>query len=249
MLYINKYDKVFFFMTILLDFEGVLYRGNDPIPEGKKIYDEASHSGKKIKILTNTSRISTNQISDLLLSSNIHVNTDNIISGAKMTVNFLKMNQIDSILLFGNESFIEEIREAGINVITYEDHEKKSIEEISLYEKAQSVVIASDQSYDFLRASLATRYIYEKKLPLYCVGRDRYFPSSSGSFIPGPFSLSAAPRVASYIEPIIIGKPNKNSIANLLQDLDPNNTTLIGDNLETDFEFAKEMGYEFLKAE
>ena len=226
-------------MTILLDFEGIIFNGNEFIKESFNFIKENIKKGYKIKIFSNTTRLSKKEILLMLQSQNINeINIEDIINGSTFLFKKLEKENIKNCLIFGNKSFINEIKEFGFNVKTFEDHNFTKIEETILFNDIEVIIIGSDFNYNYYRASLATRYILEKKVKFYCIGKDKFFPWNNNEFIPGPFSLSSAPTIASYISPEIIGKPSIENIDLILPNLNLSNTLIIGDNIDTDIQFA-----------
>lgn len=224
---------------ILLDYEGTIFKRNEFIPDSHDFIKDMKQAGFDVKILSNSSRLSTSDFCGTLTNAGItEIAPADIINGQKLTISVLKQKNHKTIFALGNEGFINELKEAGIKVIIPEDHENKSIEEVKLFD-VEAVVVAVDDKYDFLRISYPTRYAIEQKVPFYSVGKDRFFPTErADQFIPGSYTLINPVATASFIEPIIIGKPNPETITNTIDLSSYNEIYVVGDNSETDVAFA-----------
>lgn len=227
---------------ILLDFEGVLFRGNQAVPNaGRFLTAISSNSGTKIKIVTNSTRFSSKEISDLIFTNfDVRIDEADIVNGKRMMENRIKKDGIKKVYLIGDEKLVKELRSDRINVLTLEDHKDDKIEEIPLDEDVDAVIVAQDFNFWYKKAALATRYVIEKKCKFYVVGNDTRFAWENNEVIPGPYTLSACIKTATFKEPIIIGKPSVDD--NELSTKEYNEGIVIGDNQKRDVAFSKKLG-------
>lgn len=227
--------------TLLIDLEGTLLLGENAIHGAAEFVSKHQSLGNEVFVLSNTSKWSSKYITDLLEKSGIKIPTSNIITGAKLTISELKKQNIRSVCVLGNESFINELKDSGLDVISYDDHEGKAIELFKLNDNVQAVVVAEDFKYNFNRATLVVRYMIEKNATFYCVGGDSQVPEPKDYLSPGAYALASAPITATNIIPTVIGKPNLSTVLEFIPKSEE--TWVIGDNADIDVKFANEAGF------
>ena len=227
----------------VFDLNGVLFTKDTEITGASSLFNQLKQNGNKVLILTNSTRLSTNEILELLKGAKFNVEKTDLISGAQIAINYLKKENVSHIFGLCTDSFAKELEESGIKVTRITDTPSTKAELVKLDKTIQAAVFCEDFGYNFVGASLSTRYIFEEKCKFICVGKDRQFPWENGEFIPGAYTLSAATETATYLEPIIIGKPNSSTFLDLLPFKKGDDVVVIGDNQETDIAFANEMGF------
>ena len=227
----------------VFDLNGVLFTKDTEIEGASALFNKLKESGNKVIVLTNSTRLSTEEILALLKSAKFNVEKSDIISGAQIAINYLKKENISHIFGLCTNSFAGELKEAGIKVSQITDTPSTKAELVTLDKTIKAAVFCEDFNYNFVGASLSTRYIFEEKCKFICVGMDRQFPWENGEFIPGAYTLSAATETATYLQPTIIGKPNSETFSDLLPFKKGDDVVVIGDNQETDIAFANEMGF------
>lgn len=217
-----------------LSFDGVLFNGVTPIPHSKDLIECLKLNNYQIHILTNTSKLSSSQIREALSQENLQF--DVLSTGAEMAASRLKKLGHSTIAVLGTDSFCEELKQAGFRVITFEMHEKGSLESIELFKDVTAVLVGEDTNFNIQKAGLMSRYCYEQKCELFAVGPDRQFPSSNGRITPGAYPLAVPISVSSYAPINVIGKPNPDINCSYEEVL------VIGDNPKTDIVFANRIG-------
>ena len=211
--------------------------GKKPVEGAERLLMELHTHGFDIKVVCNTTTLSTAEIHAAITGLGVSMSIDDVISGAKMTIMKMKKNNHKTICVLGEPAFCEELRSAGINVISTDMHEKVSTEAIELVKDVTAVVVAVDTKFDFHKAGLMSRYCYEQHCALYSVGGDRQFPGDDGRIMPGAYSLAVPISCASYAPINVIGKPEIVDGVDLNYDL----IVVIGDNPKTDIEFAEKI--------
>lgn len=217
-----------------LSLDGVLLKGTDPIPNSDKLIESLRSNGYSIHVLTNTSKKSTSEVRDALLRANLSF--DFLSTGAQMAISKLNKLGHSTIAVLGTESFCEELRQAGLNVITFEMHVKASLESVELFKEVTAVLVGEDTRFDIQKAGLMSRYCYEQKCDLFAVGPDRQFPSTGRKITPGAYALAVPISVSSYAPINVIGKPEPELGGVSAEAL------VIGDNPKTDIAFANKLG-------
>jgi HAD superfamily hydrolase (TIGR01450 family) len=223
---------------ILLDFEGVLFAGDRPLPHAADFVQRTSPNSDII-ILSNSSRHSSSEMSAMLQS--ISVTPTRIIDGSLLTITALKADNHTSIFAMGSPGFIQDLRNAGFTIYTMADHGSEPAETVPLKPNVTAIVCGDDFEFEFERITVGFRYVSEQHARLYSVGKDRQFLDSDGTG-PANFTFVVPIAASAGIEPVVIGKPNTEYIGKLLSLEDWREAWVVGDNFETDIEFAHKIG-------
>lgn len=228
--------------SFVFDLKGVLFAADTPIEGSVELFNKLKENGHRVFILSNSTRQSTKEILKQLKEAKLNVEAGELITGCQITVHELKKQNVKRVFCLGTSSLMKELNENGIETVSVGEVNQKA-ELISLDEKVDAVLVAQDFDFNFVRASVATRYILERKAKFFVVGKDRQFPWKNGQYVPGPFTLAAPAKTASYITPELIGKPNLKTIEEILPFKKGENVVFIGDNQETDICLANQLGF------
>ena len=228
--------------TYVFDLKGVLFAADTPIEGSVELFNKLKENGHRVFILSNSTRQSTKEILKQLKEAKLNIEADELISGCQITVHALKKQNIKCVFCLGTSSLMKELNENGIDTVFVGEGSPKA-ELIPLDERVDGVLVAQDFDFNFVRASVATRYIFEQKAKFFVVGKDRQFPWKKGKYVPGPFTLAAPAKTASYVTPEVIGKPNLETFEEILPFKKDENVVFIGDNQETDICLANQLGF------
>ena len=229
--------------SFIFDLKGVLFTKDTVIDGACELFNKLKEKGHKVLILSNSTRQSSEEILTQLKSAKFNIEKEELITGTQIAIQYLKKENITQIFGLCTDSFTKELEAAGINVSRLTDANSPKAELVKLDSKIKAVVFAQDFNYNFVGASLSTRYIMEQKCKFLCIGMDRQFTWENGEYIPGAYTLSAATETATYISPIILGKPFVQTFEEMLPFKKGDDVVVIGDNQETDIKFANEFGF------
>lgn len=189
--FVNFFDLYRCFMSgFIIDIQGIIFKGDEFIPEAKQFMDHLNSEKKQVYLLSNSTRITTKQTINQLKSAGIEIQDSNVITGSKIIVNAMKQENIKHILLLGTDDLCNEVAESGIAVDKGNSLGSAHAEAYKLNDKVEAVVVAEDLSFNFVHASIVARYVLEKKVKFFCVGYDRVFPSKGDNFVPGALTLA-----------------------------------------------------------
>ena len=245
-------EKLREFQTFIFDCDGVLYRGNKPVPAAVRTIKLLKNQGREVKFLTNypESRATIQRKIKGLLG--ISVRKEDIMTVAFATREYIRermSGQRESVFIVGPKDLKREIREIGIETLGLKDVmiDFKIIRVpewllISLYNKndlyhclTAAGLILKEKNFDpshYIATSKGKGWTREKGLSL-----------GIGCFI-------AALQEFSGKKPIVIGKPSNifMEIAKKVWNIAPKDTVLIGDKW-SDIETANENGFFSIKVE
>jgi len=225
------------FDGLLLDMDGVLWKGNEFIEENINFVREWIDTGKEIRFLTNNSTRTRNYYREKLRRAKINVEKDKIITSAWGTSQWLKKKGIKEVFVIGEEGLIKEIEDQEIRTI----NDPETV--LTGHKIPQAVVIGMDRSFTY-RKLWAGLLVIDKGGLFVVTNEDATFPLPDGR-APGGGSLASALKTASGKKPdVVIGKPHSPLFEYAMNNLKipKMRVLMVGDRLETDILGAKRMG-------
>lgn len=215
--------------ALILDMDGVLWRGQTPIGNLSKIYEKIRENEISVVLVTNNSTLTVDQYVKKLESYRFHVDRSSVITSSLATAQFLKKN-------FPQGGSVYVIGEVGVR-LTLEEHGFHHSSENPLF-----VVVGMDRELTYDKLKKATLLI-RSGIPFIATNSDRTFPVPEG-LVPGAGAIVEALKAATDVNPTIIGKPSPIMFQVAVDQLETSvdNILVVGDRLETDIAGAQELG-------
>jgi glycerol-1-phosphatase len=224
---VDRYDAA------LLDLDGVLYRGTEPIDGAAEAVRELRERGVGIAFVTNNSSRTPEQVAEKLRGLGIDARPEEVASSAMATADFLAAQSVGSAFVVGETGIREALRKAGIEVLDGEpDH-------------ADVVVVGvdTDATYATLRTAAL---LVQRGSRLVATNADRSYPVPEGLW-PGAGALLAVITTTTGREPeAVIGKPNTPLLEAALERAGGSRPLVVGDRLDTDISGAAAAGWDSL---
>lgn len=210
-------------MTIqnyLIDMDGVLVHGKTPVPGAAEFIERLYKNDRKFLILTNNSMFTPGDLAHRLKSIGLNIDETKIFTSGLATTLFLQKQKP------GGTVFV--IGESGLTTLLH--NANLIITDI----KPDYVVVGETNAYNFELVKKAVRMI---------LGGARFLLTNpdpngpgEGGIVPGAGALAALIEKASGVAPFVIGKPNPLMMRTAMNYLDVHSeeTTMIGDRMETD---------------
>lgn len=216
--------------AIISDMDGVLWRGDEPLPGLIPFFDFLRDQNLPFILATNNSRKTQYDYIHKLSGLGVKdIQQHNIITSGTATASYLQTHYPTGTKLYvvGGDGLKQVLIHAGF-VLVEDD--------------AEVVVCGIDFELTYNKMRTATLHI-RKGVPFVGTNPDSSFPSPAG-LVPGAGSLLALLESASEVSPTIIGKPARAMFESALQTLgtDPSETLMIGDRIGTDIQGAQEVG-------
>lgn len=221
------------YQLFILDLDGVLYRGSEPIRDAVQTVQRLQSSGKPVFYLTNNSGLTREQYVERLRTMGISTEPSHFMTSAWATTQYV-LSQYDKAKVFvvGEPGLQSELRNSGIQTIENPDEQP-----------VDCVVVGIDRSFSYERLRQAQWAILDGAAFI-ATNSDSTYPAENDRLLPGAGTIVAAIQTATGVEPFVVGKPNTWMLERLLQrnGHSAQEALLIGDRLDTDIAIAKRAG-------
>ncbi len=219
--------------TILLDMDGVIWRGYEPVIDIKALFDKIHQLGCQPFCVTNNATSTVDEYLDKLRNYDVELSSDQILTSAEATAEYLEdhIQKGSSVYVIGEEGLKETIARHGFGISDQPETDHPS-----------AVVVGLDFNITYKKIYLAANLIREGTLFI-GTNPDKTFPMPGG-VAPGAGSIISPVEAASGTVPVIIGKPEKYLYQLALERSGslPEETLMLGDRLETDILGAQRSG-------
>jgi 4-nitrophenyl phosphatase len=216
---------------VIMDMDGVVYRGEIPVPGAIETLEALRHQGVNVAFLTNNASRHRVEFVEKLQAMGLPCSVEQMWGSAYTTARYLCSEAPDAkIFAIGMSGMIREFEEAGLTVTPD-------------YEQATHVVVGLDRDFSYEKLTRAHRAICQGAAFI-ATNLDVTFPDSPSTTVPGAGALAAALQASTGVVPKVIGKPQPTAIA-LIADswsVGPESIVAVGDRLDTDIVAAKTFG-------
>jgi 4-nitrophenyl phosphatase len=235
-------------MLLLVDLDGVVYRGADPVPGVAALLAERAAAGDDVVYVTNNSMHYRADYVTRLAALGAPVTADRVVSAPRATALYLVEQEpgIRRVLTIGASGLDRELRDVGLEVVSAahvaERMAKEGLDGWAAAGHPGAVVAGLDPQLTYLRIAAAADCV-RAGARFIATNRDPIYPSERG-LRPGAGSVIAAIEVASGVSPLVIGKPEPLLMVEAARAVgaDPRGAIVIGDNLVTDIAAARAVG-------
>ena len=214
---------------LIVDMDGVLYRGKEAIPGTGAFLDFLREQGIGFLLATNNSTKTPEQYVVKLAEMGVSVRPGEILTSAQATADYLRSiaPRDTRVFVVGMDGLFSALREAGFALVE---------------NNADYVVAGMDFNVCYERLSQATLQI-RAGARFIGTNADRTFPSERG-ITPGAGALLALLETATGVTPTVIGKPGTALVEQALAHLGahPGTTGMLGDRLDTDILAGRRAG-------
>jgi glycerol-1-phosphatase len=219
--------------ALLFDLDGVLFRGDEPLPNAPETIGALREAGARIVYLTNNSSRTPEQVAAKLTGLGIAADPAEVVTSALATADLLAERRVRSAYTIGGDGVIRALEAVGISVV---DGEASGVSHVV-------VGIDDDLTYAKLRTACV---LVQGGAHLVATSADRTFPSSGGQLWPGAGALVAAITTATGVEAEVVGKPFAPLFESALRRSGGTHPLVIGDRLDTDIAGADALGWDSL---
>jgi len=235
-------------MLLLVDLDGVVYRGAQPVPGVAAVLADRARRGDEVVYVTNNSMWYRADYVTRLSAMGAPVIPDRIVSSARATALYLREFEpnVRKVLVVGGQGLVHELQDVGIEVL-YSGEAADRWKENGRDARAavghvDAVVVGLDTDFTYARLACAAEAI-RSGAKFVATNRDPVYPMEKG-LMPGAGSIVAAIAAATSVTPISLGKPGPLllEVAAHAVGRKPDEAVMIGDSLVTDIPAAIAVG-------
>jgi len=213
----------------LIDMDGVIYRGSEPIPGAQRFIADLHERQIPFRFLTNNSRRSRLDVATKLRRLGFEVEADHVFTCATATARFLSQQKPNgTAFVIGESGLVTALHECGYAIV---DHDP------------DYVVVGEGRTLTFEMVEAALRMIVDGA-KLIATNLDPTCPTENG-LRPGCGAVVAMLETAAGVRAFSVGKPSPVMLRAARKEigLTTDQTIVIGDTMETDILGGSQLGF------
>lgn len=244
-------------MLLLVDLDGVVYRGREPVPGVAAVLADRAARGDVVVYVTNNSMHYRADYVPRLEAMGAPAAADRVVSAGRATALHLVNHEpaVRRVLVVGASGLRRELTDVGLQVLDAGERadllarrsaeaqiDGSMVDEFEVAGRPDAVVVGLDQELTYGKLTIAAVAI-RAGARFIATNRDPALPTER-SLRPGAGSIVAAVEAATGITPITIGKPATELLeeAARLVGSQARDAVVIGDGLTTDIAAAHAVG-------
>ncbi len=223
--------------AVLSDMDGVLWRGDDPLPGFREFFAFLRTRDLPYALLTNNSSKTVEMYTEKLRNLGAgDVPPEAILTSALAVAGVVADRHPSGTRVFaiGHVGLTRALEDRGFEVVAGGDYGGD----------AAAVVVGLDRDLTYDKIAVATRLLMSEDVTLYGSNIDVTFPAPGGIVAPGAGACVGVIEIAAGRKAVYGGKPEAPMFAQALERLGtpPAETLMIGDRYETDITGAARAG-------
>jgi HAD superfamily hydrolase (TIGR01458 family) len=203
---------------ILLDIDGVLYVGDDPIDGAHEALGELRELGAGVRLVTNTTSRSRRQVCEHLGELGFDVTVEEVLTPAAMAVAYCDEREHESVELIVSDGLREDLAQFG---------------DAASGETVEAVILGDvGARFDSELLNHAFRLLMDGA-ELVALQHNRYWRRADGMAL-DVGAYAAALEYATRREAVVVGKPAEAFFQAAIVDMGLENAVMVGDDVEAD---------------
>ena len=234
-------------MLLLVDLDGVVYRGAAPVPGVADVLAARAAVGDSVVYVTNNSMHYRADYVTRLGEMGAPVTPDRVVSSARATALYLAgLDGVRRVLVVGAGGLERECRDVGLDVVTAAHaaslHAREGLNGWDAAGAPDAVVVGLDPQFTYQKLTVAVDCV-RHGARFIATNRDPVYPTERGNR-PGAGSIVAAVEAGAEIVPVSIGKPAPLllEMAARVVGIPVGDAVMIGDGIATDLAAAVAIG-------
>jgi HAD superfamily hydrolase (TIGR01450 family) len=235
-------------LLLLVDLDGVVYRGADPIPGVATLLADRAARGDDVVYVTNNSMHYRADYVARLSAMGAPITPDRVVSSARATALHIVNHEpgIRRVLVVGAGGLERELRDVGLDVVTAGHAatrmHQEGVDGWTAAGAPDAVVSGLDPTFTYLRMAAAADCVHAGARYI-ATNRDPVYPTERG-LRPGAGSIAAALEATTGVTPLSIGKPAPPLLESAAEAVGrmPGEAVMIGDGIGTDLAAARAVG-------
>lgn len=218
----------------LLDLDGVLYLGPEPVPHAAEALDVARTAGMRLAFVTNNAARTPRTVATHLTELGIPARPDEVATSAQAAARLVAdlVPPGSAVLVVGGDGLQEALLERGLRPVGSADDNPAAV--VQGYHPTVGWSILAEGAYAVARG-----------IPWIASNTDRTVPTPRG-IAPGNGTLVEVIRMATGKDPVIAGKPELALHRESAERVDATRPLVVGDRLDTDVLGANRAGVDSL---
>jgi HAD superfamily hydrolase (TIGR01450 family) len=215
--------------VLLLDLDGTLYRGEQPVEHAPEAVAEAAAGGRRIGYITNNASRSPAEVTTALTELGFPATPDDVVTSAQAAARVLsqRLPAASRVYIVGTNALAAEVVGAGLALADGGDD-------------AEAVVQGHSPTTGWPQLAEACLAI-RRGVPWLATNVDATLPTERGE-LPGNGSMVAALRTATGAEPDVAGKPGPSLLQEAIRRTAATTPLMVGDRLDSDIAAAHAAG-------
>jgi glycerol-1-phosphatase len=220
----SRYD------VALLDLDGVVYVGPDPVPDAPDNLRKAAAAGMRIGYITNNASRPAAVVAEHLSSFGLDVAAEDVVTSAQAAAKLIaaEFPKGSPVLVVGGQGLYDALEEYGLNPVHTSDGSPVAV--VQGFHPDVNWVMLADGAHAINEGA-----------KWYATNLDLTIPTAGG-MAPGNGTLVQAIRAAVDVDPIVAGKPERPLLETSIERLGAERPLMIGDRLDSDIEGANAVG-------
>jgi 4-nitrophenyl phosphatase len=235
-------------LLLLVDLDGVVYRGADPVPGVAAVLAARASAGDDVVYVTNNSMHYRADYVTRLSSMGCPISADRVMSSSRATALHIQRHEtgIRRVLTVGANGLDRELRDVGLDVVTSAHAatrmHQEGVDGWTAAGAPDAVVSGLDPALTYLRLAAAADCI-RAGARFIATNRDPVYPTERG-LRPGAGAVAAALEATTGVTPLSIGKPEPHLFEMAAEAVGrrASEAVVIGDAIGTDLAGAKAIG-------
>ncbi|KAK0088530.1 hypothetical protein PV325_011729 [Microctonus aethiopoides] len=209
--------------AVLIDLSGTLHIDNTVIPGATEALKKLRSTNTKIKFVTNTTKESKSLLHNRLIQLGFDIKKEEIFSSLAAARVIIASRKLNPLLLIDSAAMED-----------FEDLIKPN-------EELNAVVVGlSPQKFNYEELNKAFRLLM-KGASLIAIHEGRYYKRSDGLAL-GPGAFIKGLEYSANVKAEVVGKPSKDFFIAALDDINPQEAVMIGDDVRDDIGGAQSAG-------
>ncbi len=213
----------------LLDMDGVLIRGKEPIKTSIEAVNRIKKAGYNVVVLTNNAIHSEKNLAKKLQEMGYNIVHDEVFSSISALREYIRENPFNTAFPVASFGVIEALVESGVSPFDSED--------------VDAVVVSFDKYVTYSKLERATKAIL-KGAKFIATNPDPSIVTEDGLARPGAGAIVGSIEIATGVKPIILGKPSgwMIQLASHHYGFSVDEAVMVGDRISTDIMAAENAG-------
>lgn len=224
--------------AMMIDIDGTLLRGNQALPGMVEFFDFMNTNHIKFQVASNNATKTISTYQQKLAAFGADLSVENVLTCSTVTVLYLQEYYPGGkVYMIGQAGLQEALTNAGIEIVD------------GFNGKVDAVVVGGDYELTYDKLKFASLHI-QQGAQFIGTNPDLLYPTDEG-LVPECGMTLVALETATGIQPLIMGKPHHFMFELGMQKMgvQPAETAIVGDRLETDIQGGKQVGMKTILVE